>query len=300
MQTKQCDFCGNKTSFVYKMGEYDIYKCLHCSTGFASPMPDKTTLKQLYDGFITHLNSDLYPKYKNIGDKLFESLGLERNKSLRMLDIGGGGGYFCKAFEELRFGNAVYVDLDPKSCAFAQKELKIKQVFNCDATKLDNHEKFDFIYCRHLIEHLTDPTNFITNIYQKLTPDGIFVLQFPNGDSIEYLAYPYTNIKYRIKKIKDSNGFSLLKTLYLMVSGNILHGMDPPRHLWAISRKGIKIWSKKNGIPSKIFTRNLSDPLYSPGFRRKKQITGILEDFIGLNLLSKIHGGTHSILILKK
>ncbi len=284
------------------MGDYDVYKCSCCGTAFVNPMPDKKVLDKLYDGFIPHLKSELYPRYLKIAPELFESLGLSQNKSLKMLDIGGGGGFFCKAFEELGFGSAVYVDIDPQSCKFAREKLGIKQVFNCDAMELDKHteETFDFIYCRHLIEHLIDPINFIADVYQKLNDNGIFVIQFPNGDSIEYLAYTHMNIKYRIKKIKESNGFSLIKTLFLMVSGNILHGMDPPRHLWAISRKGIKIWSKNNNISSTTFTRNLSDRVYSPGFRRKKHLKGIIKDFIGLNFLSKIHGGTHLISVLKK
>jgi len=284
------------------MKEYPIYQCTFCRTGFVHPMPDKDSLCGLYDGFLGGLDSGQMSRFREIASQLYLQLGLQKGLTLNMLDIGGGGGYFCKAFEELGYGEATYVDLDPQSCTFAREKLGLNKVFECDAMILQDviELKFDFIYCRHLIEHLPNPTLFLLKIMDVLKETGVLVVQFPNGDSLEYLAYPHTNIKDRFKKIRTSNNFSLLKTLWIMISGKVLHGMDPPRHLWAISRKGISQWAKKNHILCKKFTRHLGDVPFSPGYFKKSNLKGKLLDFFGQRFLSPIRGGTHLVVILRK
>ena len=67
------------------------------------------------------------------------------------------------------------------------------------------------------------------------------------------------------------------------------HGIDPIRHLWAISPKGISEYLLKKGVKFVLKTAPLSDPVYSPYFTAKnKNITKIIN-----NTLVKIHGGTH-------
>ena len=283
------------------MAEYAIYQCSCCKTGFVAPMPTQKTLKNLYNGFLTDLNKDKMPE-PSIAASLFHQLGLRKKRNkFKMLDIGGGGGFFCKAFEDLDYGMATYVDLDPKSCQFAQKDLGLKRVYNIDAMKISDltNEKYDFIYCRHLIEHLMKPTDFLLGISKMLTKNGRFVVQFSNGDSLEYLAYNHLNILYRCSKIRNSNKFSYVKTLQLMLFGQMLHGMDPPRHLWAITQKGISLWAQKNKLLCDSFARHIGDALFSPGFTKKNRFIGKLIDFIGQRFLSSLKGGTHLVAILR-
>ena len=49
----------------------------------------------------------------------------------------------------------------------------------------------EYAIMKYLIEHLIDPTTFIAKMMDYLTDSGIFVAQFPNGNSLEYLAYPF-------------------------------------------------------------------------------------------------------------
>lgn len=299
-ESKQCDFCGGDASYIYSMDDYPIFQCASCATGFVNPMPDGKILEAMYDGFIPHIKTDMYPRYKTAAQGLFARLHLPVGQNLSMLDIGGGGGFFCKAFEDCGYGEGTYVDLDPQSCRFAH-DLGITNVHNCDAMQLDTQisHKFDFIHCRHLIEHMIDPTGFLKKIHGLLRTGGIFLLQCPNGDSLEYLVYTHLNIKYRFDKIRKSNNFSSLQTMRLFLTGSILHGIDPSRHLWAISREGMRIWAQRNNIPCRIFTAHLGDPVFSPGFRKKAGLKGKIKDFIGCQILSRIHGGTHLIAILR-
>jgi 2-polyprenyl-3-methyl-5-hydroxy-6-metoxy-1,4-benzoquinol methylase len=297
-----CLFCKGAASYIYHMGGYPIYQCFSCGTGFVCPMPEQESINKLYEGFIPNLNENQMPTFKNIASELFTQLGLGSGINLKMLDIGGGNGFFCKAFEELGYGQGTYVDLDAQSCRFAREQLHLTRVIPCDAIDLRKYtdEKFDFIYCRHVIEHLVNPTAFILTIFEFLGDQGIFVVQFPNGDSLEFLAYPHRNIGYRFNRIRASSNQSIIKTLWIMISGGILHGMDPPRHLWAISRKGIQEWSNENRILCETFSRHMGDIPFAHGISKNNTIARKLTDFMGQRMLSPIYGGAHLVAILKK
>jgi 2-polyprenyl-3-methyl-5-hydroxy-6-metoxy-1,4-benzoquinol methylase len=159
------------------------------------------TLKKYYDGFLPKLDVNRMSTFESAAKKLFPHLGLHSGSKLKMLDIGGGGGFFSKALEDLGYGESTYVDLDPQSCNFAQNSLKLKRVFNCDAMNIKEYinTKFDFIYCRHVIEHLLEPITFLEKIMDYLNDNGIFVVQFPKGNSLEYLAAIFSD--KQIKKL---------------------------------------------------------------------------------------------------
>ncbi len=265
-------------------------------------MPTEETLRELYDGFIPHLDANTRARIRELAGLLFPQLPLPRRRPLRMLDIGGGGGFFCRAFEDLDYGEGTYVDLDPQSCAFARNELGLTRTFNCRAESLSSHGdvRFDFIYARHLIEHLTEPTDFLEKTVDLLTDDGIFVVQCPNGDSLEYLGYPHQNIRHRIRNISRSSGFSRLKTLRILLTGGILHGMDPPRHLWAVSEKGMTTWARRKSIPCESFARHLGDFPFSPGYSPQQKIVGRAGDWFAQRVLAPIRGGTHLVAILSR
>jgi SAM-dependent methyltransferase len=193
------------------------------------------------------------------------------------------------------------VDIDPRSCRFARETLGLKNVLECDAMRLREHsgEKFHFIYCRHLIEHLPDPAAFLGIVSGYLAGDGILVVQFPNADSLEYLAYSHLNIGYRFNRIRTSSGFGKWRTMALMLTGGILHGMDPPRHLWAISQKGIRSWAKAARIDCRTFTRHLGDVAFSPGYAAPMRGRERIRDFVGQKILSPLKGGTHLVAVLR-
>jgi SAM-dependent methyltransferase len=194
------------------------------------------------------------------------------------------------------------VDLDPQSCGFARNTLGLERVFNCDAMDMGKYASvdFDLIYCRHVIEHLLDPVSFMEKILSYLKDDGIFVVQAPNGDSLEYLAYPQSTIRRRISVICRTNNLSFLKVFWIMISGGMLHGIDPPRHLWAITREGMKRWADGKGINCDIHTHHLGDPAYSPYCKRGKSIIFRVLDLVGQKLLGPIRGGTHLVAVLRR
>lgn len=297
-----CSFCGGECFFRYRMGEYNIWQCQKCKTGSVWLKPSLEVLKKYYDGFLPHLDVKRIVVVKSAAKNLFPHLGICSAGNLKMLDIGGGGGFFGKAFEDLGYGECTYVDLDVKSCRFARNSLRLKRVFNCDAMNIKEHinQKFDFIYCRHLIEHLPDPTAFLKKIMSYLNDHGIFVVQFPNGNSLEYLAYSNPGITRRFVQVRETNNYSKLRVYWIMISGGMLHGLDPPRHLWAITEAGIKKWADDKKVMCHVKAYHLGDPAYSPYYKKGKTLKGKVREFLGQRILSSVYGGTHLVAVLQQ
>lgn len=299
-QNPVCPFCEGMAAPVYKMDNYVICRCAVCGTGQVSPMPTDDELQEFYKGFLFEADLKNLETILKSAPKLFSLLGLEKDSGMKMLDVGGGGGFYAKAFESAGYGESTYIDLDSEACGFARARVGLKNVLHQDAAMLKAVDgRYDFIMCRHLIEHLADPATFILNLTRLLNAGGTLLLICPNGDSLEYFAYPNSNLKSRIKKIGVSSHLSQLQVVLKLLSGKMLHGIDPPRHLWAVSRKGMQRFLHRNAIPAEITTFPLTDALYSPYYSSRTR-SQKLWSLLGDKFAAKISGGTHLSVVIRK
>jgi len=260
-------------------------------------MPTSSELATQYKGFLPNLNAEHLPRQKLAADKFFQTFGIKADGGSRMLDVGGGGGFYCKAFSDLGYGEGEYIDLDPVSCEFAKSELKIFSVRQADALQWaqTTHKKFDFIYCRHVVEHLTQPTELIAALIKILAPEGQLIIACPNAESREYLAYFRSRLRQRLRSMDTESRFRRLSILRKLSNGAFLHGIDPPRHVWAITAQGLQAWAQRCSYSCETFSRNLADEAFSPQYVRPGDWLGRLEDTLGQRVLAPLTGGTHLV-----
>lgn len=118
---------------------------------------------------------------------------------------------------------------------------------------------------------------------------------FCNGN----LKYIY-NLNYRIRRklLKQSNkNFSRMKIFYILHSDKTAFGLDPIRHLWAISPKGIKKYLDNiEGIEYTYKSYSIKDKIYSPYFINNDSYLRSILRWI----LSLINGKCHSVFVIKK
>lgn len=91
------------------------------------------------------------------------------------------------------------MDIDEEACHFASTNLGLKRVYCGSLTDLRSLlpiHGFDFIMCRHVIEHLIDPASVILDLLSLLSVGGVLVVSCPNGASKEGLFYPDQWKKY--------------------------------------------------------------------------------------------------------
>ena len=291
-----CCFCNGDMKFIYKIGKYDIVQCKRCYTAKVLNMPSEEELKNFYSGYTFQCDENIKNLLtKDIFKKWFESFKLPKNAL--MLDIGGGGGGFSYAFEFFKMGKSFYIDLDNKACDFAKNVMGIKNILNMDIAKLDMNEKYDFIYCRHVIEHLKEPYKLIEKACSLISNKGVFVLHFPNGLSLERFGYKYV-IKSKVEKISKSNNIDYFKSYKLLLSKKFCHGLDPINHLWSITAKGMQNYLNRLGYKYEIKYANLNDKIYSPYFYYQSMNERIRASFVNLTL-TKLYGGAHLIFFIR-
>jgi 2-polyprenyl-3-methyl-5-hydroxy-6-metoxy-1,4-benzoquinol methylase len=128
----------------------------------------------------------------------------------RVLDIGcGNGGFLARA--EAAGWEAVGIDLDPQAVATCrQRGLSVMQG---DLSSLASLKagSFDHITSSHVIEHLHDPGQLLTEAYRLLRPGGTLWLETPNALSLGHRRF-----------------------------GRFWLGLDVPRHLVVFSPKSLR------------------------------------------------------------
>lgn len=297
-----CKLCGGEVRESYQMNGYKLGSCTQCRTTTTLDMPDFEVLQDFYQGFTFEVDSRNYEKiYTEAVKDWMKGLIGERSSS-NFLDVGGGGGFFAKAFEEFGFGESYYIDLDADACEFAKNEMGLTRVYCDGVEKLNEHvgeKKFDFIYCRHVIEHLREPQTLIFDCAELLAEGGILVIQCPNGTSKEGMLYPNYWMKF-LGKVKRDNQWSLPRALLFSLTSRYGWGIDPVRHLWAHSGVGIKaIFSGRKEYEVTLESAILADPVYSPYWSPSKKLDMIAAR-ISKILLGNFLQGMHLVVKIKK
>ncbi len=292
--TLTCPFCEKKIVYLYKLNEFSIYRCKGCGTISSDPKPSKEELRDYYQGFRFQGHLQNYQRIRTEATR--EWLRSFVTPGASMLDFGGGGGFYAKAFEDFGLGSSTYIDIDHDACSFAKNKLGLKEVINGSIDTLTTPflAKFDIIICRHVIEHLIDPVGCLHKLIDLLKSNGTLFISCPNGISKEGLFYPAYWMKF-VEPLAQSNGWSKSRALLNSVSRNFGWGMDPPRHLWAISPTGLReALDRRADIHYSVKSAQLSDPLYSPYFKSETRLGRCRDQLINM-LIQRGFNGMHLV-----
>jgi SAM-dependent methyltransferase len=110
----------------------------------------------------------------------------------RVLDLGCGSGHFLRLLSEAGI-EGIGVDADPLMAEQAEASgLKVVLSDVLDFLHGSN-ERFDGIFCSHLVEHLPFETlvDLIEGIAQRLRPGGTLVMAFPNPESLDMQLFHF-------------------------------------------------------------------------------------------------------------
>lgn len=109
----------------------------------------------------------------------------QRIGEVRVLDVGSGAGYFCKAAEEYGL-SAFGVELSDKLIEFSKKKVGFQKVFK-RIEEIDS--QFDAIFMSDVIEHLppAESRQIMTNLAARLKPNGLLIGNTPNFQSANIL-----------------------------------------------------------------------------------------------------------------
>jgi ubiquinone/menaquinone biosynthesis C-methylase UbiE len=120
------------------------------------------------DGFYTLLAEDTVSQVKEF-DRVLGS---------KVVDVGGGAGYFAEAF---RRAGAESVFVDPFWDALTDKGRKLGNGVIGDGLRLPFRDRsFDVSHSSNVLEHVTDPQRFLDEMLRVIRPGGVMFLAFTN------------------------------------------------------------------------------------------------------------------------
>lgn len=206
--SKVCKLCKTKMNFMFKANSCSLFKCANC--GFVQVVKGTDVPEYLYDKkyFISN-------KYKD--DKALEKEHLRRKKKIdkycrqedSVLDWGCATGEFVAYISE-RY-HAEGCDISGDAIKLAKEKYKILQKkFQVVSDMQNITKKYDAICLWDVIEHISEPYEFLIQLKRKLKRKGYLFISTPN-------------IEARFAKLlKDKWPF-----------------MTPPEHLSFFSRQSI-------------------------------------------------------------
>lgn len=200
-------------------GEWNIYCCTKCGSGFPDPRPTAETIGLAYSRYFTHSSaagvdrppSSLWRRYRtaqrnaylnrHFGYQLSPAgksprwLSEERRqrfdkqigylpypgKGARLLDVGCGNGRFLLQMRAAGW-DVAGVEPDPNAVSVARVAgLDVKGGLLEQGSQPDDH--FDAITMNHVIEHLHDPVQTLKECARILKPGGRISISTPNFDA---------------------------------------------------------------------------------------------------------------------
>lgn len=184
VQHRVCPVCTKDNYlkiFEKEGGEY--VKCLECSMVYANPVFSDDALVDYYQN--NHANqSELVENddsfYINLYNKGLDLID-KQTKVDNILDIGCSSGVFLDTAKK-REWNTHGVELNRREFELAKK--KNHKVYNELLENIEFDKKFDTISMWDVFEHIKDGEDYLTQMKNLLTEDGVIFLQIPSSDSL--------------------------------------------------------------------------------------------------------------------
>lgn len=113
---------------------------------------------------------------------------------MHCLELGCGAGAVSQVLLALLGdkGRLTGFDIDSESIALAKKNVNEPAanftVMDLEKDSLPSEPVYDLIYCRLILEHLSDPMAVISRLNKQLKPGGVFVVQ--DADCHDFLHWP--------------------------------------------------------------------------------------------------------------
>ena len=109
-------------------------------------------------------------------------------KDIKIIDVGGGYGNLSLEIRKLNINNDINLQIDILEPRKLENLFYTKYNLNKITTFLDydfvekNKKKYDFVLNYHVLEHVSNPVDFLKNMYDLINENGYLCLEVPNDD----------------------------------------------------------------------------------------------------------------------
>lgn len=272
---KNCRICNYKLKKIiflkkiFLVGHFYKYKknlkkfpitlcfCKKCKHVQIAEIINPTVLfeKYMWETNVSKTNHYLFLNLlKNIKKKI--------NNKHKILEIASNDGSFLN-FIKKKYKNSKLVGIDPaKNLAIKNKEIKIiKSFFNHKESKKIKilFGKFDFIFARNVVAHVSNPNEIFKGIFELLANGGIAIIEVPHllpiiknnqYDNIFHEHQGFHTLK-SIKDLCDKNNLKLIDAKIIDSQGGSLRCQIMKENNLKINKNVSQII--KNEIRNKLF-----------------------------------------------
>ncbi len=209
---QQCPVCQSSklhafltcTDYTVSHQDFHLVRCEQCTFTFTNPRPTEEEIGRYYqsEDYISHSNTSkgfintayqLVRKY-TLQKKLtlirsFLEQSEEKNKHIKLLDIGCGTGRFLKACKDTGW-DAYGTEPDEKARQIAVTDTSC--MIQADFLTSYVEEKFDVITLWHVLEHIHQLHLTLEKISATIKDDGHLIVAVPNllsWDAQKYQQY---------------------------------------------------------------------------------------------------------------
>jgi len=274
-----CPLCGNNMLDIYLETEdyfltherFTIVKCTQCGLMFVNPRPLPSEIFKYYqsENYISHST-----KQTGLLDKIYSLVRKQNHfkkfklisrykKAGAIFDIGCATGEFLYFFKKKGW-KVTGVEPNDEARNFAAKTY---QVTVADEENIPNLEEktFDVITMWHVLEHVHDINERVTQLNRLLKDDGIAVIAVPNPNSKDAAMYQkfwagydlprhlYHFTAKTMEKLFDKHGFHLVEKIPLVFDAFYISLVSEKyqtgkRNLVKAFFRGLKsnLWAKQN------------------------------------------------------
>ncbi len=205
--------------------EFAIYKCSQCGLLITRPMPEVSKLGRYYasENYISHSSkstdaiSKVYHFVRNYTHKQKYKLLKKYSSGKSVLDIGCATGEFLN-YCSTQGMTTLGIEPNEKARKIAESAYKLEVI---DEPGIDTlaSGSFDMITMWHVLEHVPDINQRVSDIFRLLNNDGVAFIALPNHASYDAAYY------YRYWA-----------------------AWDVPRHLFHFDRKSLPALANKHGF----------------------------------------------------
>ena len=186
-----CPHCDSKDSHsAFSLNGFNHQTCSNCESVYVSPRLNDDCLYKLYsnDYYSEMFTKSMIPIFdkrkKLIGENKYNQIldfFSDNDSQNKVLDIGCGVGEVIDVFNDNGW-NCEAIELNPVASEWlTQRGIK---VFNDTLDNYQSDQEFDLIMAWNVVEHVTNPKEFIQKAFDLLRPGGLFVSEVPHGNSM--------------------------------------------------------------------------------------------------------------------
>lgn len=174
-----CPLCGSDEAYpVLEWRARRMFRCRRCSLLYRNPRPIDSDVRRSYAEKCT-----IHEQEERVGERRTHQfrrfLDLYPDRPGRLLDVGCGHGFFLKMAEE-RGWEAVGVDVDSKSIAYANEHLRVNAILGDVRDVHFSDGSFDLITLWNVMECIPDPLDLLRRLCPILKEGGTVFLRTQN------------------------------------------------------------------------------------------------------------------------